>query len=454
MKIKNLNNKHCYIVFIILSTLPVFLIFSKDVWFDETYTLALIQHDYKEIIEILKLDMHPPLYFISLKLFCDIFGYSLIITKIFSVLGYIATLSIGCTIIRKKFSIETSIIYMATVSGIPMLLYFSTQQRSYSWSIFFVTLCFTEALLFLKDKKNSNCILFFISALCASYNHIYSLVTIGIIFIFINIYIMIKSRDLLMKIVLVDAFMVIGYSFWLLNLLKQTSDAYNEFWQQSVEAHSVYTFIFGVAFCLVVLINKSNRKMPVIFAITVVLGLQVIGLFITIFIRPLYIARYSVIVSGIFAILSAFFIININKKLKKLICIGLCGLNIFSFFYIMSLEYAASMQNFLKKFDEKVSVTDTFIYCDSSFGIMSYYYPDNKHICTYNQAWFIAFNNLEYISQQDDIENKFNYNDTVWLVKENVYEMPEIIVKNFEYEIIDTFMCDYLSYELYSLKVK
>ena len=169
-KLKVRANHTVYIIFAVLSLFSLTLIFNDNIWFDEAYTLSLIQHNYSDIINILKSDMHPPLYFLSLKTFCCIFGYSITATKIFSAIGYIATLFLGCTIIKKHYGSKTSIIYMLTVGAVPMMLYFSVQQRSYSWSIFFVTLCFIESLLFIANKKFHHCILFAIAGLGAAYN--------------------------------------------------------------------------------------------------------------------------------------------------------------------------------------------------------------------------------------------------------------------------------------------
>lgn len=135
-KLKVRANHTVYIIFAVLSLFSLTLIFNDNIWFDEAYTLSLIQHNYSDIINILKSDMHPPLYFLSLKTFCCIFGYSITATKIFSAIGYIATLFLGCTIIKKHYGSKASIIYMLTVGAVPMMLYFSVQQRSYSWSIF------------------------------------------------------------------------------------------------------------------------------------------------------------------------------------------------------------------------------------------------------------------------------------------------------------------------------
>ena len=224
-KLKVRANHTVYIIFAVLSLFSLTLIFNDNIWFDEAYTLSLIQHNYSDIINILKSDMHPPLYFLSLKTFCCIFGYSITATKIFSAIGYIATLFLGCTIIKKHYGSKTSIIYMLTVGAVPMMLYFSVQQRSYSWSIFFVTLCFIESLLFIANKKFHHCILFAIAGLGAAYNHIYALLAVGIIFAFANIYLLIKDRNLFKRVIIADLIMVAGYSFWIIPLLNQTKSA-------------------------------------------------------------------------------------------------------------------------------------------------------------------------------------------------------------------------------------
>lgn len=80
-KLKVRANHTVYIIFAVLSLFSLTLIFNDNIWFDEAYTLSLIQHNYSDIINILKSDMHPPLYFLSLKTFCCIFGYSITATK-------------------------------------------------------------------------------------------------------------------------------------------------------------------------------------------------------------------------------------------------------------------------------------------------------------------------------------------------------------------------------------
>lgn len=448
---KNRYNNLSYIIFTILSLFSISLIFNNNVWFDEAYTLSLIQHNYSEVIEILKSDMHPPLYFISLKFFCEIFGYSIPITKAFSVLGYIATLSLGLTVIKKHFGRKTSTVYMLTVGAIPMSLYFSVQQRSYQWSIFFVTLCFTEALLFLENHGTRHCVIFVITALFAAYNHIYALLAVGIIFAFLNIYIFTKSKKLIKAIILSDISIIIGYFPWIFPLLYQTEAAAGSFWLKGVEPLSVVVFASGIVISTLILAKKENRRLSVIFAITCVLSVQAIGLLVTIFIRPFYIARYSVVISGIFALLVAFGTQHIKEKFKNIICVLLCALNVACLIGTGIFEYNPSMNNFFNRFDEIASSTDTFLYCDSSFGILSYYYPENTHICTYYEPWFSAFDNVDCVNKKD-IVNDIDFDNTVWFVKNELTKTPDYIKDNFILELTDTFKCDFNTFEVYSIQ--
>lgn len=421
-KLKVRANHTVYIIFAVLSLFSLTLIFNDNIWFDEAYTLSLIQHNYSDIINILKSDMHPPLYFLSLKTFCCIFGYSITATKIFSAIGYIATLFLGCTIIKKHYGSKTSIIYMLTVGAVPMMLYFSVQQRSYSWSIFFVTLCFIESLLFIANKKFHHCILFAIAGLGAAYNHIYALLAVAIIFAFANIYLLIKGRNLFKRVIIADLIMVAGYSFWIIPLLNQTKSASSNFWLSGVEPLSVIVFISGIAVSALVLMKKSNRKLCIIFADVCVMGIQIIGLFVTVFIRPFYIARYGVVNIG---------------------CLVATGL----------FEYNPSMTNFRERFSSQQSESDTFVYCDSAFGIMSYYYPNNTHLCTYKENWFEAFENVECINK-NEIADKVDPNHKIWFVKNELTKMPKCIKSNFKYKKIDSFQCDFNKFDLYLLILK
>lgn len=446
-------NRLMLVVFLIQAIFSVSLIFNDNIWFDEAFTLSLIQHDFPQVIDIIKSDMHPPLYFITLKIFCMIFGYSVPVTKLFSFIGYLGTLLLGLTIIRKHFSDKTAIIYMLTIGSIPMSLYFSVQQRSYQWGIFFVTFCFLESILFLGKEKICHGVFMVVTGLLASYNHFYALLAVGVIFAFINIYIMIKLRKQIKTIILLDLCMLVGYSPWIFVLCNQVSNASNSFWLKGIEPLSVIVFISGIIFSILILLKKENRKLLYLFSITTVLGVQLIGLLVTVFIRPFYIARYSVFVLGVFAFFIAIVIQDLKTRCKTIIIALICMLNIICFIGTVKFEYNTSMSDCIIRLNQSVSKEDTFLYCDSSFGMMSYYYPQNEHICIYSQSWFEAFNNVKCIDKSQ-MSQRLSFDNKVWFIKNDLTKMPKCLTSSYSLDKVDGFQCDFNHFEVYAVTEK
>lgn len=447
------RSKLIYIIFTIFAILPLSLLFSKEIWFDEAYTLSLIQHDYGEIIEILKTDMHPPLYFLSLKLFCEVFGYTTICSKLFSYFGYLAILILGITVIKRQFGNRCGIIYIIAVGAMPSTYLFSVQQRSYTWAIFFITLCYLASVRYIETGGSLDCVILAISALLAGYNHIYALVTVGVCIGFLNIYILIKRRKLLYKLLAADLIMAIGYSFWLFILIKQTRDAAGNYWLKSIEPLSVVLFIVTVLLCGLMLIIKKNRNITMILGAATVLGVQVVGLGISLIIRPLYIGRYGLLALGVAAVLIGICLNKLDKAIKYIGCAVLCVINCISFAITIQLEYDNSYSDFIEDFSQKLKSDDTLLYCDYSFGMLSYSLPNYTHRVTIWQDWFCAFGNLEYI---DKTQVKQNCDDSgeVWFFKSKNTEMPTYIENDFNYKIEDEFHCDYEYMELYRLTEK
>lgn len=447
MKEQNsITTKQLYICFVILTILPCCLIFSKSVWFDETYTLALIKHNIKDMLDILNKDMHPPLYFLSLKAFCSVFGYDLVSTKVFSFAGYALTILLGPTIIKNTFSSKTAFVFMLSMGAVPMCYYFAVQQRSYSNCILFVVLSFVFAVRFLREYRLRDALLLAVFGLLASYNHIYALLACGIIFAFVNVNVVLRNTKQFLKVLFADIFIILGYLPQVTTLLSQVEGASSDFWLSGVEPLSILIFIIGAIFSIHFLIRYRNHE--IVFAIVVIMSLQIIGLIITVFVRPLYIARYSVVVLGIFVLLVAMIF---HTKLKRCFCLLLCVLNIACLTLTCAFEYDSSLVNFVERFDKQIQPTDTILYLDSSFGIVSYYFPENAHICTYRENWFDAFDNVSSISKN---EVKQVINKPSWLIKNVNKELPEYITNNFNVQQTDMFRSDFNKFNVYKIEPK
>ena len=51
----------------------VFLCFSDDIWYDELFTMGLAGQSFGELISVTARDVHPPLYYMIVKLFLMLF---------------------------------------------------------------------------------------------------------------------------------------------------------------------------------------------------------------------------------------------------------------------------------------------------------------------------------------------------------------------------------------------
>jgi len=67
----------------------------SDLWGDETYTLSMLDGTFSDFYAKFKNDLHPPLYYLGLRLYTGLFGLSTTTLRSFSVVGVLATLLLG-----------------------------------------------------------------------------------------------------------------------------------------------------------------------------------------------------------------------------------------------------------------------------------------------------------------------------------------------------------------------
>lgn len=439
--------KNIFCLSAIVYLLSIGLIFSNNIWFDESYTLALVKHDFSDMIHILKSDMHPPLYFISLKLWVSCFGFSMVQTKIFSTLGLLSTLLLGCTLIRKDFGEKAACYYTLFVAATPMVYYFSVQQRCYSWCVFWVTLCFVMGMRMMHKATLCNCILFAAAFLFSGYNHTYALIAVAGIAGFVNLNYFFKKKKGIRNIILTDFLVLAGYAPWMVALISQTRSAVSGFWLTSLETLSVVVFFISVVVFAAVLWKKENRKLPIMAGVFSIMFVQVLGFGTSLLIRPLYIARYAAPLIGIFALVLA--LCFERKVMSKKIVVSIGFIIILQYIGIFCFEYSPSISEFRNEFEKESEVDDIFVYSDSAFGMMSYYYPKNPHICFCYESWFEAWENVQFADKDSFIEEK-NGSKLWYVVNEKSY-IPDWMKKKWNMVLKYSFRNDFNCFDVYLL---
>jgi uncharacterized membrane protein len=125
-------NKKLLIVFI-LAFLVRLIALNQSLWLDEATTAKVVQHF--EFLEIIRKfspnDFHPPLYYLFIKLWTNLFGYSEIALRFPSV---IFSLLAG-VVLYKIAGIWAAVLFLFN----PLIIYYSQEARMYMQATFLLT---------------------------------------------------------------------------------------------------------------------------------------------------------------------------------------------------------------------------------------------------------------------------------------------------------------------------
>ena len=188
------------VVILLLETAVIFALIAficrnKALDWDEAYSFQMItKYSLKEMIQVTALDVHPPLYYLLLWAFCQVFGTDFFVLKIFSVLFTVLTMLLGVVYVRKDWGWKTAAVFMLAVGLGPQFLYYSVNIRMYSMELFFVTWCALLAYRILTKGKRIDWILFVVSALCGVYTHYFAAVPLAFIYGYLLVGLLITNR--------------------------------------------------------------------------------------------------------------------------------------------------------------------------------------------------------------------------------------------------------------------
>lgn len=418
----------------------------ESLWYDESYTAALMNHSFKDIIEITGTDSHPPLYYIMLRIFSSLFGRSEFALKAFSVIGTAALAALGFGPIRRAFDNKIALIYSFLVFALPISLSMSQEARMYTWAAFFVTGTALYGYLAFKESKIKDWITFGLYALFAAYTHYYALLAVMVIFglIFLSI---IFSKMKLTPFLITSGVLILGYLPWIFKLALQVERVSGSFWIPPVDGTLIkkvfiYPFsnkfsyhwsplfveiafyvsaafiIFGIVYKIIKKDSKGRMALLAIGGYTLTIIAGIIASYI---IRPVLVERYIMCVFGLFVIGIAYGIGSLGKKVLPIIgCIIILAFSIPETNYTINYRFSGPMYEAVEYMETHLQDDDVFVHTDEhTLGTFCYYFPDNKHFY-YQKDGTGGYSNYDaflpngvMIDSLDEIENA----DTVWVIQ-------------------------------------
>lgn len=474
-----------------ISTIAFILIYTMNniIWVDEACSLAMNKFSIIEIIKLNSMDVHPPLYYITLKVFTlfgqNILGMSnqIVIGKIFSLIPMFLLLLVSKIKIEKIWGENTSALFSLLIVAMPQFVQYYYEIRMYSWAMLYVTLAFIYAYETYNSGKTSSFVKLSIFTLLAGYTHLYSALMVGIIYAALFMFILIKKRTMIKKYLIFAILSIVAYIPWIICIISQVSKVSNGFWIPKItlsDCKSYIKFIFMpdtgdesskfvllilmlifMAFIFIKLIfNKDKDKRFLIVGFCLPFVVILIGVVVSIIKNPVFIARYMFPALGCMWLVVSIVLFNtkMNDFLKNmsvllLVTVGMANVNSF-------VRYEVGLQKEETQFEELKNILNKGETIITDYGhvqlLLAYeLYP--KTIYQYEQDNDIMINELfQNVKGNFKIENileSLKLKKEIYFVNaDSSNNIDEVFTNNkIEYQELGTYKEDWYNMKLYKL---
>lgn len=456
------------IIIIILGTIFISLgAFHTNIWFDESYSVAISNHSFSEIWNIGGNDVHPVFYYIMLKIVSLIFGNNILVFRLFSIVPIVVLSILGITHIRKDYGERTGIIFSFLTLFLPIIASYSSEIRMYTWVMLFVTITAIYANRIYKDELSiKNWVIFALFSLLSAYTHYYGLMFAGIINVILFIYLLKnrkeKNKDL--KIFILQAVVeCLLYVPWLYYFIKQLTSVGGGYWIKLEFPDTLYNVlgiqymgslsnIFGFCFaiCLYiylgfVIYRCKKERISIKNAIKALL-LYVLIVFIAFLISlksPILYPRYLMAITG----LLIFFIADIMAKEKsKYITIEICIIifvtSLISNINIINNNYDNTNMKQIEYLEENIKDDDIIVYSNIGNGsVFAVYFKDNKQYFYNGDHWNVEEAYKAYGPQMETVEDLDflkDYKGRIWIIDSTDSSFYNDKFKTDDYKVIDS----------------
>ncbi|KKR31916.1 MAG: hypothetical protein UT63_C0057G0004 [Candidatus Gottesmanbacteria bacterium GW2011_GWC2_39_8] len=163
---------------------------TQSLWLDEGISVVAVKsYSYLGLISKFSLsDVHPPLYYLILKLWTSVFGYSEISLRFPSVILGVGTVyvlyQIGKKVQGKQLGLTAAFIYALN----PLAIYYSQEARMHSLAAFLAVFTAFILLSFTKKDNLKNMLLLIFSSVLLLYSEYYGALVWGAFVLFIFLF--------------------------------------------------------------------------------------------------------------------------------------------------------------------------------------------------------------------------------------------------------------------------
>lgn len=475
------------VVFLVIDT--VMGVTHVGVWADELFSIKMVSLPLEDMINLGIQDVHPLLYYFIYKLFVNIFlvlGYNNIplIGVFVSLIPMYILCIVNYFITSKEFGFREASLFNFLIFSMPLLMSYSVEIRMYTWALLFITLQFIFIKKIINESNIFNWTIFTIMAILSAYTHYFAAIASFTLYLTFLIYVLLKNRLLLKKLLLSAIVTIFVYIPWLPSLLYQVSQVRSDFWLPDLTVVSIFDsilFVFSPYYnpnlnlniilsqpiaiiCAIILICsifivliKNNWKMDnslVLIGLISFLLIPTIGIGFSLFDTAIYHRRYIFPALGIFWLCFSILFFKLdNKKIMRVIIVTLliiASINAIGFIYSQELGYEHTLIKY-ESLNNVITDKDIVITQDNvTFIELNGYYLSDSYHFKYNHDLIV---NLDSLFNNSTISNLLNNGSNVYFVDNNNNDSE--LLQSYGFNVTNTgineFDGDIRSYTIYEI---
>jgi uncharacterized membrane protein len=108
----------------------------QSVWFDEAYSIQLAKQSVSQLLALTAVDTHPPLYYLILKAWASIFGWSELALRSLSLVAFGGAVATGALLVKRMFGARIALVALGVMVVSPFLLRYGFEIRMYALASF------------------------------------------------------------------------------------------------------------------------------------------------------------------------------------------------------------------------------------------------------------------------------------------------------------------------------
>lgn len=383
------------------------IVTKSYIWFDEGFSINLINNSFTDIILFTALDVHPPLYYLILKIFAMILGHNVVAYYAPSILSYIILLIITFLFFKKYFSEEAALMVSVALSATPNMFDFALQIRMYSLGMLLVTASFYIVYILTKNVLEDNqyswskyWLFLAVINVLAAYTHYFAGVAAVSISFFLLFYLGVKGKNkkkVIFNWCIYCALMVILYLPWLSVLIRQMSSVGSGYWigkLTETELHAFPGILFSMSndlygdllsaayiiglFLFLLHFRKNHQNYWLSGCYIVILLWFAFGIGYSVLKTPILVSRYMVVLLPLFWI--PICVCYTKEEVKKysaafFVLLAVCFINNYEKLYDTYLAY--NQESMVSDITSLLSEDDVLFYTNiKEMCIHKAYFPE------------------------------------------------------------------------------